>query len=197
MKLSAFTITALFISIVAISSCKKTSTGTNNDTPHFDTVPQGIITATINDTACSFSYTTIYTYSNPFYNNLDVYGSMDGSQGLANSIDIGISYLLGNTLALGIYRENNIRSSAGDRIGFVTLIQADTSLPNYFSTYSSVNPFTVTITSFDSTIINGHSVTTIQGTFQGNIYEGSDTTMPFKVITNGKFSVNNNDGNSF
>jgi hypothetical protein len=46
---------------------------------------------------------------------------------------------------------------------------------------TATTAFTVTITS-----INGSS---IQGTFQGNIFSEGDTTMTKKVITNGKFDI--------
>jgi hypothetical protein len=49
----------------------------------------------------------------------------------------------------------------------------------YATTYTAANPSSITITSIDST--------TIQGTFSGTLYDSGDSTRASKTVTNGTF----------
>ena len=105
-------------------------------------------------------------------------------------IDIGVAYIVADTLTIGTYNENN-QNTLGNKIALMDFVPNDTAIvsPSYLNGYSISHPFTLTIVENYDTTISGHKYKIVQGTFQGNIYLNGDTTQSFKVVTNGKFNV--------
>jgi hypothetical protein len=167
MKTLLSTFAVLFISIIVFSSCKKTSS------PN----PSNIVTATIGGTN--------YTFNLHVIEAIDTLGNLQVTQIAGSDADsdhIGIIFQsVGNPTAT-TYSES--QKTAQLIIG----ISKDS--VTYFSYYPNFSPVT-NITSNPVTItIDSISSTSIQGTFQGEIYLTSDTTVPTKkAVTNGKFNL--------
>lgn len=152
--------------ILLLSSCSK-------DTK---VSASGSITGNIDGTGTSFN-------NNVKAARIDVGGTYSitilGFQDEGASNRISIMVTSPQPIASGVYSES---SSSGNKVGAISYVQAGSSSP-YVNNNSQTNPHTVTITSVNST--------SIQGTFSGDVFltNGSGVTTTKKVITKGQFDV--------
>jgi len=157
---------------LVLVSCKKSSS------------PGSSIQATINDTAHNFTVLTNGSvYDAGSYIRI---GGVDGTNGAtANQI----SFVIRSNQAIvpGVYTDTANYVSLPTVENFVSITYGPVLQPivapfNYGTAGLAKSPVTVTVTSV--------SQTNIQGTFEGTIYLGADSSYhQNKVITNGKFNV--------
>jgi hypothetical protein len=148
-------------------SCKKNKS---------DNLPENTITATINDT--DYVFNTNFA-SETFINPPEIaYVALaaDSTLALASSFDFAVIMLNGKPITPGVYIETG---DPGKTASAELQVQGSTS---YETAGTKTDPFTITVTSINST--------SVQGTFHGSIYEDGDSLKTKKVITNGKFNMN-------
>jgi hypothetical protein len=140
-----------------------------------DNLPENTITATINDTDyvfnTNFTSQTVIDPPEIFYVGLAADSTLP-----AASFDFAVGMLNGKPITTGVYTET------GDPTKIASAELDIQGLPHYETAGTKADPFTVTITSINTT--------SVQGTFHGNIYKNGDSLQTKKVITNGKFNMN-------
>jgi hypothetical protein len=178
MKLSVFTIAALFIGIVAISSCKKTSTGTTNNnntdtsqnnTKNNDTL---ILIASFNGALDTFPIFTQYAET-----------PTDSSILFSGHDNQGGALFVYLKLPTGLYTPGIYNEDSLPQPDFEYQYDSAVNFVNYegcfninYAPYSPhQNPCIVNISSITDS--------SIQATFKGNVYpEMYDTSSPVAVI---------------
>ena len=165
--------------ITAIASCKKSDTGNpgsnnpgNSSKPDTTPAATNTIEATIDDTAWVFP-NDVSAHIFPIGGGQDLTFTGDNTAG--HTIQFSVS--APGTLTTGIYTDlDNPNYPVG----------IDYELEGYTYIFSNIrqvtSPFTVAITSLTST--------SVEGTFDGIVYFGFDSTSESRKITNGKFNIN-------
>ncbi|HTB52441.1 MAG TPA: hypothetical protein VK718_06690 [Ferruginibacter sp.] len=154
------------LGLLALASCKKTSspaiTTTNTITATVDGVPDTFIFTTGSETFLDSTGEDLwYSYEAFAYDS-----NHNQLRVVVEELNKAIS--------------NKIYGTQGDSTTNATI--AFYTDYDYWGSRTKLNPATITITS------NGGG--NVQGTFQGTVYEGNDTTSANKkVITNGKFNI--------
>jgi hypothetical protein len=152
----------MVVSMIA-ASCSKHST-----TPAATVIPAQTITATIDGTNYTFNQGGLDSSSTGPLGPEIVLIKLDASGEMgAFAVESDAAFV------------PKVYGANGD-IHSMTQFGASLQNINYTSASPSSNPMIVTVTAV--------TPTSIQGTFQGNIYLNGDTTKAVKVVTNGQFN---------
>jgi hypothetical protein len=158
----------IIITVVALMlvSCKKLTSN----------VPasQNIITANVAGTNYTINeQMTVSRLRLP--NDSTEYFTFYGVDASTNYMEVDVWSI--HNLAIGTYKQTP------DSTEKINIVFQQPGGDYYLNVYTAANPSSVTITSIDST--------SIQGTFAGILYDMGDSTQDSKTVTNGKFILTN------
>jgi|GEM_PF-1995368 hypothetical protein len=185
MKITFLNITILLIISIAILSCKKDKSNSPNN------YSTGTITATINDTNVAFNFNNYaFRYTAPgYYYSITISGVNLVNKNESLTLKVNSNNKIGDSL----YTENSyINNAAGVyQLGSFQIPGSIVSTYYNFNGYQQIgygsqhavmpNPLNIIVTSIDTT--------SIQGTFQGELFLNGDSTVQPIRITNGNFNV--------
>ncbi|HMG81475.1 MAG TPA: hypothetical protein VK559_00435 [Ferruginibacter sp.] len=160
------------IAVIVFASCEKTSDSNGNTN---GTVARGSIVATVDGVTTTYNGTVSGVIQD---SGTDI--ELQGATGTYPNLGAGIILdITGPSLSARTYTDTIASlpyfiSDAG--IGYIDALGN-----SYFDAPSSAGFSTITVTSLTST--------QIQGTFQGIVFVGADTSQAKKTVTNGKFNL--------
>lgn len=160
------------LGLVVLVSCKKSSSGGSS------------IQASVNNAATSNF--TILTEGYLLNGGKSIVLTGKDGTSATSTYDISLNLSSDKLIVPGVYSDTSLISYIGDPYTHASIEYApQVAIPGdstYISGAHVSSPVTITVTAV--------TTTSIQGTFQGNLYVNGDSTRSKATLTNGKFNVN-------